>query len=126
MAHSNGAEERVPLLRSVVPHHATGFFRASRSGHGGARADYVISVFEPERSGPSPYARGCAVDDAAFFEMVDNVRASIEEGIQPRMISVGTSGSYFVRVRDGDETRIAGVFKPMDEEPYGNLKYVFS
>lgn len=91
---------------------------------GAAPADYVVSVFEPERGGKSPYANNRPVNDAAFFRMMDEIEASMQAGIQPRMISVGTSGSYFVYVKDGESTRIAAVFKPMDEEPYGNLKYV--
>lgn len=40
------------------------------------------------------------------------------------MISVGTSGSYFV-YEQVNEPHVVGVFKPMDEEPYGNLKYAY-
>ena len=58
--------------------------------------------------------------------MVSSVRDAMSTGLNPRMISLGTSGSYFVCDRgNGDEPRVRGVFKPMDEEPYGNLKYVF-
>lgn len=52
------------------------------------------------------------------------VRNAILSGINPRMISLGTSGSYFVYDQGENGPRIVGVFKPMDEEPYGNLKYV--
>lgn len=59
--------------------------------------------------------------------MVSSVRDAMSTGLNPRMISLGTSGSYFVCDHgNGNEPRIRGVFKPMDEEPYGNLKYVFS
>lgn len=58
--------------------------------------------------------------------MVSSVRDAMSTGLNPRMISLGTSGSYFVCDRgNNDEPRIRGVFKPMDEEPYGNLKYVY-
>ncbi|PWN21075.1 hypothetical protein BCV69DRAFT_236692, partial [Microstroma glucosiphilum] len=46
------------------------------------------------------------------------VREAIEEGILPKMIQTGSSGSYFARSKDG---MYKGVFKPSDEEPYGNL-----
>lgn len=56
--------------------------------------------------------------------MVSDVRDAMSSGLNPRMISTGTSGSYFVYDRHKNSARIRGVFKPMDEEPYGNLKYV--
>lgn len=124
MARGNDAGERTPLLQSVVTSAPDAHRRRALGVHGAKPADYVISVFEPEHGGQSAYAGDSLVDDSAFYQMVENIRASIDEGIQPRMISVGTSGSYFVRVRERDDTRIVGVFKPMDEEPYGNLKCV--
>lgn len=66
------------------------------------------------------------MDDSEFFDMVVRVRNAIQSGINPRMISVGTSGSYIVYEQSETGPRIAGVFKPMDEEPYGNLKYVYA
>lgn len=56
--------------------------------------------------------------------MVGRVQDAISSGVNPRMIAVGTSGSYFVYEQGDHDHIIAGVFKPMDEEPYGNLKYV--
>lgn len=57
--------------------------------------------------------------------MVTRVRDAMSSGVNPRMIAVGTSGSYFVYDRNNEgEPRVRGVFKPMDEEPYGNLKCV--
>ncbi|KAK4193907.1 phosphatidylinositol 3 and 4-kinase-domain-containing protein [Podospora australis] len=57
-----------------------------------------------------------------FEEIVDSVRDAIRQGVQPRMISQGSSGSYFARNVDG---KVVGVFKPKDEEPYaaGNPKW---
>ena len=82
-------------------------------------AEFVVSVFGPPGSAPTPPAR---VDDTAFYEGVERVRQSIAAGLNPRMIATGTSGSYFVRIKDGDHSsHVFGVFKPMDEEPYGNL-----
>ncbi|KAI9805967.1 MAG: hypothetical protein M1825_000581 [Sarcosagium campestre] len=52
-----------------------------------------------------------------FDDIVESVRIAIENGIHPKMISQGSSGSYFARDSDG---RIVGVFKPKDEEPYAS------
>ncbi|KAH8592909.1 phosphatidylinositol 3 and 4-kinase-domain-containing protein [Bisporella sp. PMI_857] len=59
---------------------------------------------------------------AEFDEVVESVRVAIEQGIHPKMISQGSSGSYFARNSDG---KVVGVFKPKDEEPYaaGNPKW---
>ncbi|KAG8835311.1 phosphatidyl inositol kinase [Serendipita sp. 399] len=53
--------------------------------------------------------------------MVNGVKESILDGIQPKMIAKGSSGSYFARSKDGDKIKTVGVFKPKDEEPYGRL-----
>ncbi|KAF7886880.1 uncharacterized protein EAF02_003527 [Botrytis sinoallii] len=57
-----------------------------------------------------------------FEEVVESVRVAIEQGMHPKMISQGSSGSYFARNSDG---KVVGVFKPKDEEPYaaGNPKW---
>ena len=52
-----------------------------------------------------------------FEEVVESVRVAIELGIHPKMISQGSSGSYFARNSDG---KVVGVFKPKDEEPYAS------
>ncbi|CAE6420019.1 putative PI3/PI4-kinase family protein C343.19 [Rhizoctonia solani AG-1 IB] len=53
-----------------------------------------------------------------FERIVQSVRAAIFEGIHPKMISKGSSGSYYARVRDPETGQIKtiGVFKPKDEE----------
>ncbi|KAI4180148.1 MAG: hypothetical protein LQ346_007049 [Caloplaca aetnensis] len=50
-----------------------------------------------------------------FDDVVEGVRVAIELGVHPKMISQGSSGSYFARNSDG---KVVGVFKPKDEEPY--------
>ncbi|KAH8653999.1 phosphatidylinositol 3 and 4-kinase-domain-containing protein [Tricladium varicosporioides] len=57
-----------------------------------------------------------------FDDVVESVRVAIEQGMHPKMISQGSSGSYFARNSDG---KVVGVFKPKDEEPYaaGNPKW---
>jgi phosphatidylinositol 4-kinase type 2 len=52
-----------------------------------------------------------------FEAIVESVRTAIELGVHPRMISQGSSGSYFARNSEG---KIVGVFKPKDEEPYAS------
>ncbi|PGH18346.1 hypothetical protein AJ80_04524 [Polytolypa hystricis UAMH7299] len=52
-----------------------------------------------------------------FDEIVDSVRTAIELGVHPKMISQGSSGSYFSRNAQG---KVVGVFKPKDEEPYAS------
>ncbi|KAK3805841.1 MAG: phosphatidylinositol 3 and 4-kinase-domain-containing protein [Benniella sp.] len=53
-----------------------------------------------------------------FVTIVDSVKEAIKAGIQPERIAQGSSGSYFCRTKDG---RKVGVFKPKNEEPYGQL-----
>ncbi|GAA5843516.1 hypothetical protein JCM9279_000777 [Rhodotorula babjevae] len=53
-----------------------------------------------------------------FEGLVEQVRLAIEAGVQPRLNSKGSSGSYFARNAVG---RTLGIFKPADEEPYGTL-----
>jgi phosphatidylinositol 4-kinase type 2 len=50
-----------------------------------------------------------------FDDVVESVRVAIELNMHPKMISKGSSGSYFARNSEG---KVVGVFKPKDEEPY--------
>lgn len=52
-----------------------------------------------------------------FDDTVESIRVAIEEGVHPKMISQGSSGSYFARNAEG---KVVGVFKPKDEEPYAS------
>ncbi|EXJ78434.1 hypothetical protein A1O1_08834 [Capronia coronata CBS 617.96] len=54
---------------------------------------------------------------AQFDSIVESVRIAIEQGVHPKMISQGSSGSYFARNSQG---KVVGVFKPKDEEPYAS------
>ncbi|KAJ5776596.1 uncharacterized protein N7511_001607 [Penicillium nucicola] len=54
---------------------------------------------------------------AEYEEIVESVRLAIELDVHPRMISQGSSGSYFARNPEG---KVVGVFKPKDEEPYAS------
>lgn len=57
-------------------------------------------------------------DDPNFQEIIREAEAAIDQGILPERIYQGSSGSYFVKNTD---MKIIGVFKPKDEEPYGQL-----
>ncbi|KAG8627455.1 hypothetical protein KVT40_004938 [Elsinoe batatas] len=52
-----------------------------------------------------------------FDDIVEKVRVAIDRGVHPKLISQGSSGSYFARTPDGT---VVGVFKPKDEEPYAS------
>lgn len=52
-----------------------------------------------------------------FDDIVESVRTAIELGMHPKLISQGSSGSYFARNSGG---KVVGVFKPKDEEPYAS------
>lgn len=53
-----------------------------------------------------------------FLDMVAGCQRAIDHNLHPQRISQGSSGSYFVKDESGG---IVGVFKPKDEEPYGQL-----
>ncbi|KAG7492627.1 hypothetical protein MATL_G00016250 [Megalops atlanticus] len=57
-------------------------------------------------------------EDPEFREIIRKAERAIEEGIFPERIYQGSSGSYFVKDSQG---KIIGVFKPKNEEPYGQL-----
>ncbi|XP_062311839.1 phosphatidylinositol 4-kinase type 2-alpha [Osmerus eperlanus] len=58
------------------------------------------------------------LEDPEFREIIRKTERAIEEGIYPERIYQGSSGSYFVKDSLG---KIIGVFKPKNEEPYGQL-----
>ncbi|MCO5565891.1 hypothetical protein L7F22_019566 [Adiantum nelumboides] len=115
-------------------------------------AQFLISVFEPltadeellpKQLGNHKLAQESNehgyISEEGFKKQLACVRGSIAEGLQPKMILTGSSGSYFVRSyvyqddgsgqirRLNDEYKTVAVFKPHDEEPYGdfNPKRVF-
>ena len=93
------------------------------------RLEIHHSVFQPP-DGVLPITAEALADDsdssrmtkAEFESVVDSVRTAIEQGMHPKMITQGSSGSYFARNTEG---KVVGVFKPKDEEPYaaGNPKW---
>ncbi|XP_031559518.1 phosphatidylinositol 4-kinase type 2-beta-like isoform X2 [Actinia tenebrosa] len=58
------------------------------------------------------------IDDPEFASIIRSVEQAIDAGILPQRIYQGSSGSYFVKNKEG---KTIGVFKPKDEEPYGHL-----
>lgn len=58
---------------------------------------------------------------ADFDRLVQAVKDAIAEGIHPKMITKGSSGSYFARAKVDGRVQTVAVFKPKDEEPYGRL-----
>ncbi|KAJ3484716.1 hypothetical protein NLI96_g5455 [Meripilus lineatus] len=56
-----------------------------------------------------------------YSSLALSVKDCIAEGIHPKMISKGSSGSYFARAKVDGKVQTVAVFKPKDEEPYGNL-----
>lgn len=104
-------------------------FRRSGKGRGAEeeRLEIHHSVFQaPEGVRPmTPEALAepqPVMSGSEFQEIVASVKTAIAQGVHPRMISQGSSGSYFARNPEG---KVVGVFKPKDEEPYaaGNPKW---
>ncbi|TBU33760.1 phosphatidylinositol 3 and 4-kinase-domain-containing protein [Dichomitus squalens] len=86
------------------------------------------SVFEPQYTPSMVHTSPVKTLDhkppmtAADFEIyVQAVRDAIGEGIHPKMITKGSSGSYFARAKVDGRVQTVAVFKPKDEEPYGRL-----
>ncbi|CEH12932.1 Phosphatidylinositol 4-kinase [Ceraceosorus bombacis] len=120
-----------------------------KKGGPGDEAQLLISLFTPAaadgnwRDARSALPHKPAQDamSTALHLNVDRVRAAIAQGIYPKMITTGSSGSYFARApvetqdaqlhvrheHEGEATALhhnletVAVFKPQDEEPYGNL-----
>ncbi|KAK4126299.1 hypothetical protein N657DRAFT_567692 [Parathielavia appendiculata] len=92
------------------------------------RLEIHHSVFQPPEGVRPVTAEMLAIPESGYMTkvefdaIVDSVRAAIQQGVHPRMISQGSSGSYFARNPEG---KVVGVFKPKDEEPYaaGNPKW---
>jgi hypothetical protein len=102
--------------------------KGKKTGDEDERLEIHYSVFQPPEGVRPATVEQLAKPEpgymtkAEFDAIVDSVRVAIEQGVHPRMISQGSSGSYFARNSDG---KTVGVFKPKDEEPYaaGNPKW---
>ena len=60
---------------------------------------------------------GIRMSKFEFEDTVESVRVAIEMSVNPKLISQGSSGSYFAKNSNGDTV---AVFKPKDEEPYAS------
>ncbi|KAK3369032.1 putative LSB6 protein [Lasiosphaeria ovina] len=102
--------------------------RAKKTGDDDERLEIHHSVFQPPEGVRPVTADMLARPEpgymtrAEFDVIVGSVRSAIQQGVHPRMIAQGSSGSYFARNPEG---KVIGVFKPKDEEPYaaGNPKW---
>jgi phosphatidylinositol 4-kinase type 2 len=102
--------------------------RHKKTGEEEERLEIHHSVFQPPEGVRPATAETLAraepgyMTKTEFESIVQCVRLAIRQGTHPRMISQGSSGSYFARNPDG---KVVGVFKPKDEEPYaaGNPKW---
>lgn len=59
-----------------------------------------------------------SMTSSQFDTVIDSVRDAISAGIHPRLVTKGSSGSYFALNK---QQKIVGIFKPKNEEPYGQL-----
>ncbi|KAM9491993.1 phosphatidylinositol 4-kinase type 2-alpha [Salvelinus alpinus] len=129
-------DETSPLVSPLRDSNDFGFYptepTSPRGGFGGTPGSVVrIPAGSPERSrerqplldrdrGGSPRDphRNDFPEDPEFREIIRKAERAIDEGIYPERIYQGSSGSYFVKDLQG---KIIGVFKPKNEEPYGQL-----
>ncbi|KAF9097933.1 phosphatidyl inositol kinase, partial [Mortierella sp. AM989] len=81
----------------------------------------ITSVYDGKPVTPAPALTPDHVEPMTserFVSIINSVKEAIQSGIQPSRIVQGSSGSYFCRNMEG---KIVGVFKPKNEEPYGQL-----
>ncbi|KAI6046165.1 phosphatidylinositol 3 and 4-kinase-domain-containing protein [Pisolithus marmoratus] len=94
-----------------------------------SRKEIFQSVFDPQLPAFSEVTPVTAttldhkppMTQVAFDNLTQSVRNAISAGIHPKMITKGSSGSYFVRAKVDGKVQTVSVFKPKDEEPYGRL-----
>ncbi|KAG8930968.1 phosphatidyl inositol kinase, partial [Tulasnella sp. 408] len=90
-----------------------------------APKEIVFSVFQrvSPKEGPPQAPTKKTLDDEPpktqhdFDNLANSVKLAILDGLHPKMIAKGSSGSYFARAKKDGKTQVVGVFKPKDEEP---------
>ncbi|KAI9509402.1 phosphatidylinositol 3 and 4-kinase-domain-containing protein [Russula earlei] len=92
------------------------------------KKDIVRSVFEPPFVSTTTSGgviktldHKPPVTQEEYDALVQSVKHAVSEGIHPKMIAKGSSGSYFARAKVDGRIKTVSVFKPKDEEPYGRL-----
>jgi phosphatidylinositol 4-kinase type 2 len=104
---------------------AAKFKSKGRSRQERAPLEIAYSVFSAPEGYRAPYdgtslespvtAEGAQFTNEQFQEVVEAVRLAISKGIDPKLITQGSSGTYFMRDSNGD---VVGIMKPKDEESY--------
>ncbi|KAJ7084380.1 phosphatidylinositol 3 and 4-kinase-domain-containing protein, partial [Mycena belliarum] len=100
---------------------------SNKAKEGPSKKQIWRSVFEPVGTmetylNPKTLDHKPPMSQSEFDALAQSVRSCINEGIHPKMITKGSSGSYFARAKNELGTvHTVAVFKPMDEEPFGNL-----
>lgn len=99
-----------------------------KKGYDDSRKEILRSVFDPQiHVQPTPPSivktldHGPPMSQSDYDRLVMSVQKAISEGIHPKMITKGSSGSYFARAKIEGRVQTVAVFKPKDEEPYGRL-----
>ncbi|KII92400.1 hypothetical protein PLICRDRAFT_172497 [Plicaturopsis crispa FD-325 SS-3] len=95
-----------------------------------SRREIWRTVFEPQVAAVAAPVSGLPpktldhkppMTKADFAVLSQAVRRAILDGIHPKMITKGSSGSYFARAKIDGRVQTVAVFKPKDEEPYGRM-----
>ncbi|KAG8907962.1 phosphatidyl inositol kinase [Tulasnella sp. 403] len=88
-----------------------------------AKKEIVFSVFQrvsPPSTPSELFVRtlddGPPMTDRDFDAITNSVRVAILDGVHPKIIAKGSSGSYFARGKRDERVQVVGVFKPKDEE----------
>ncbi|KAG6917823.1 hypothetical protein DXG01_000883 [Tephrocybe rancida] len=102
--------------------------RKKKAGPNHERRTIWHSVFEPQvvivsllQGNVKTLDHKPPMMQATYDSIVQSVKSAITEGIHPKMITKGSSGSYFARAKVDGRVQTVAVFKPKDEEPYGRL-----
>ncbi|KZV73350.1 hypothetical protein PENSPDRAFT_750288 [Peniophora sp. CONT] len=92
------------------------------------KLEILRSVFDPPVTGRvaikglvKTLDHGPPMSKEQYDGTVNAIKSAILEGLHPKMITKGSSGSYFARAKLDGKVQTVAVFKPKDEEPYGRL-----
>uniref|UniRef100_A0A915PYS7 Phosphatidylinositol 4-kinase type 2 n=1 Tax=Setaria digitata TaxID=48799 RepID=A0A915PYS7_9BILA len=106
-----GSLEKKPLL--------SGRIQTSAGEESGSPSDRQNRLSSSDEDDMKYYNENYgSVGNAQFANIISDAIHAIREGVYPERIRQGSSGSYFVKNYEGETI---GVFKPKNEEPYGQL-----